>query len=136
MIERYSDPPDSQPFFLAQDILSRKGVFEKQLDTALQALTAEVDKEANDVLAKSRQLTYYQKWKPAKDHKFPTNLPHLPEGSEEILAQWQNLSPKASAAYLTKLAIESNRIEGAFLLAEESAEDLIRRGITEGAMIC
>jgi hypothetical protein len=74
-------------------------------------------------LAKSCRLlgSYYQKWKPTRQHIFPTNLPQLPLGSQEVKDQWQKLVPGGSIffeAYLKKLAIETNHIESTFLLTE------------------
>jgi hypothetical protein len=76
------------------------------------------------VLAKSCRVSgsYYQKWRPTNQHRFPTNLPQLPLESREVKEQWKALAPDGSTffnAYLTKLAIETNQVETTFLLTEE-----------------
>jgi hypothetical protein len=66
--------------------------------------------------------SYYQKWKPTKEHTFPTNLPQLPPGAQEVKNRWQEIAPQGSTffdAYLKKLAIETNHVESIFLLTEE-----------------
>jgi len=83
-------------------------------------------------LARSREISYYQTWKPTKAHTFPTSLPQLPLEAQEVKNRWQELTPKGSGffdAYLMKLAIETNHVESTFLLTEESTQDLIRRGV-------
>ncbi|KAJ7591411.1 hypothetical protein C8J56DRAFT_1024952 [Mycena floridula] len=54
-----------------------------------------------------------------------------------IKETWTLLFPQGSALlrrYLNDLAIETNHIEGIFLLTVEATKDLIRRGIDEGAV--
>ncbi|KIM47314.1 hypothetical protein M413DRAFT_272630 [Hebeloma cylindrosporum] len=88
-----------------------------------------------EILAKSREGPYYQTWKPTKQHAFPTSLPRLPSGSQEVKNQWQALASEGSTfftAYPQKLAIETNHVESTFLLTEGSTQDLIRRGVSEG----
>lgn len=75
------------------------------------------------MLAKSYHLLgpYHQKWKPTKQHPFPTNCPQLPLGAQEVKDRWQELASEGSAffsAYLKKLAIETNHVESTFLLTE------------------
>jgi len=64
---------------------------------------------------------YHQKWKPTNQHTFPTNLPQLLPGSQEVKDRWQELAPVGSTLfgdYLKKLAIETNQVESTFLLTE------------------
>ncbi|KAF8959838.1 hypothetical protein BDZ97DRAFT_1373525 [Flammula alnicola] len=154
MIESYSD---SHPFLLvrladlfvllksstlaidlyrkAQGILSSKGIVDSGLDTFIQKYALQVDGEVNETLTKARKSSYYQEWKPTKQHAFPTNLPQLPPESQEVKERWQKLVPEGSIffeTYLKKLAIETNHIESTFLLTEASTQDLVRRGISEG----
>ncbi|KAF9480867.1 Fic-domain-containing protein [Pholiota conissans] len=86
--------------------------------------------------------TYYQTWKPTRQHKFPTNLSQCPPGHQELKAQWAALTsnlPSSSSGttsfyqrYLRKLAIETNHIESTFLITEESARDIVQRGVDNG----
>jgi hypothetical protein len=70
--------------------------------------------------------SYYQKWKPTKEHTFPTSLPQLPLGAQEVKNRWQEFAPQGSTffdaylfdAYLKKLAIDTNHVESTFLLTE------------------
>lgn len=60
-------------------------------------------------------------WKPTKQLLFPTSLPQLPLGAQELKDKWHSLTPSGStffAAYLKRLAIETNHVESIFLLTE------------------
>ncbi|KIO13167.1 hypothetical protein M404DRAFT_992745 [Pisolithus tinctorius Marx 270] len=51
-------------------------------------------------LDRASALSYYQKWIPSKNHKFPLSLQQVPQGHEK------------------KLAIETNQVESIFLLTQ------------------
>jgi hypothetical protein len=112
------------------------------LDTLVHEYGLEIDREVDETLAKARESSYYQKWKPTKEHTFPTSLPQLPLGAQEVKNRWQEFAPQGSTffdaylfdAYLKKLAIDTNHVESTFLLTEGSTQDLIRRGISEGVV--
>lgn len=124
----------------AQVNLSSTGIVDSGLDALVNTYGSEVDREVKEILARAREgnmLTlwglvlakschmsgsYHQKWRPTNQHRFPTNLPQLPLGSQEVRGQWKELAPEGSMyfnAYLTKLAIETNHVESTFLLTEE-----------------
>jgi len=66
--------------------------------------------------------SYYQKWRPTNQHRFPTKLLKIPLESREVKETWKALSPEGSTffnAYLMKLAIGTKHVEAAFLLTEE-----------------
>jgi len=157
LMKRY--PVDAHPFFLvrkadllvlvgggaiavnlynqARSMLSSIGIIDKSLETRSTQYTNQVNEQVNTALVRSQQSSYHQIWKPTREHKFPTNLPYLPPGSQEVKDQWQALTLEGStffASYLKKLAIETNHVESTFLLSEGSTQDLIRRGISEGAV--
>lgn len=156
MMERYTD---SHPFLLvrlaelfvllgagslavnlfrkARDILSRMRVVDQVFYDFVDKDARQIEEQVNRALATSRADSYQQKWNPTKQHLFPTSLPHLPLGAQEIKDKWQALTPSGStffAAYLKSLAIETNHVEGTFLLTAESSQDLVRRGLSEGVV--
>ncbi|KAK0491574.1 fido domain-containing protein [Armillaria novae-zelandiae] len=96
---------------------------------------AELDKNAQAALAKSKTDLYYQIWKPTKEHKFPLQVPILPSGHDQVKEAWKQMFPPGSSLfkkYLSSLAIETNHLEGTFLITVASTQDLIRRGIADG----
>ena len=71
----------------------------------------------NCVLVRVEQL-----WKPTKSHSFPLNDRVLPVGHEAIKHKWQSSFPPGSSLfrrYLNDIAIETNQIEGVFLMTAE-----------------
>ncbi|KAF8906732.1 hypothetical protein CPB84DRAFT_360871 [Gymnopilus junonius] len=143
MLDRYSDSMEIQPYLLlgladqisslgsvsvalefyfkAQNILAEMGTIDKVLNRRVEKLATEVNKQTAEKLAKSRLLPYHQKWRPTREYKFPTNLPHLPLGSQEVLERWREMTAvEFTGAYLRKLAIETNHIEGVFLLTDSA----------------
>ncbi|KAF9036621.1 fido domain-containing protein [Panaeolus papilionaceus] len=160
MVGRYSD---SHPYFLvrlaklfvylkwqslaldlfrkAQHRLSDLGIHDDEFNAFVDKFGAKVDSEVNEKLVKARDSSYYRRWKPTREHIFPTHLPKLPPGSEEIKRKWQELTVQGVespffCAYLRKLAIETVVVESVFLLTQESAQDLIGRGFDDGKVIC
>ncbi|KAF5381986.1 hypothetical protein D9615_004227 [Tricholomella constricta] len=111
-------------------------IADKGLDNTIQMLVAyDVDDQVDENLAKSRQIRYHHRWKPTKEHGFPTNMPHSPLGSQGVLDQWRALTPHGSTffpAYLTKLAIETNHIEGVFLQTEGTRTETKKTVIVSG----
>ncbi|GLB34389.1 putative fic/DOC family protein [Lyophyllum shimeji] len=155
LIDRYGP----QPYFLAQlaDIVSSagsrsvastlwqkaqaelrlKGKNSPEFDQYVEDLVDDAKKEADEIWMRSLKLTYAQEWKPTRKFSFPVQLPKAPEGHDVILSEWKSFAPSGSQmfkAYLKKLAIETNHIESTFLLTEGSTRDLVRRGISEGAV--
>ncbi|KAI0317246.1 hypothetical protein OF83DRAFT_166253 [Amylostereum chailletii] len=161
MIELY---PNAHPYFLvrlaevhaslrsgsigvglyrkAQGLLADMGIIDDALDGTVEAYAAEVDEKANAALVKSQAMSYYQTWRPTKQHRFPTNLPKPPPGHQEVKDEWQVLTPATPLVspflsnYMKKLAIDTNHLEGTFHITEESAQDLVRRGISDGTVDC
>lgn len=124
----------------ARDILSRMRVVDQVFYDFVDKDARQIEEQVNRALATSRAGrnyifwvmwrcanschldSYQQKWNPTKQHLFPTSLPHLPLGAQEIKDKWQALTPSGStffAAYLKSLAIETNHVEGTFLLTAE-----------------
>ncbi|PPQ65314.1 hypothetical protein CVT24_011441 [Panaeolus cyanescens] len=160
MIGRYSD---AHPYFLvrlaklfvylkwqslaldlfrkAQNRLSQLGIRDDEFNIFVDKFGAKVDSEVNEKLVKARDSSYYRRWKPTREHIFPTHLPQLPSGSEEIRKKWKEMTPLGIespffGAYLRKLAIETILVESVFLLTQESAHDLIGRGFDNGKIMC
>jgi hypothetical protein len=115
------------------------GVVDQAFNDFVDKYAHQIDEQVNRALVRSRagncvfwvvwrcanschfSDSYYQKWKPTKQHLFPTSLPQLPFGAQEVKDKWHALTPSGStffAAYLSKLAIETNHVESTFLLTE------------------
>lgn len=74
-------------------------------------------------------------WKSTKDHRFPLQAPIPPSGHDQVKEEWKQMSLEGSSLftkYLSQLAIETNHLEGTFLITVGSAQDLIQRGIADG----
>ncbi|KAG2002928.1 hypothetical protein CC2G_003573 [Coprinopsis cinerea AmutBmut pab1-1] len=158
MIETYHDPK-VQPYLIvrlallahrmgsrcialnlcreAQSLLLSAGVEDPGLDLYIEKLNAMVEEGIQRALEQARQRFYYQTWKDTRSHRFPTALPFAPPEADEIRTRWQDLAPPDSefrAAYLRKLAIETNHVESVFSLTDESVRDIVRRGIADGVV--
>ncbi|EFI26716.1 hypothetical protein CC1G_15637 [Coprinopsis cinerea okayama7 len=148
MIETYHDPK-VQPYLIvrlallahrmgsrcialnlcreAQSLLLSAGVEDPGLDLYIEKLNAMVEEGIQRALEQARQRFYYQTWKDTRSHRFPTALPFAPPEADEIRTRWQDLAPPDSefrAAYLRKLAIETNHVESVFSLTDEAYEML------------
>ncbi|PPQ70807.1 hypothetical protein CVT26_014051 [Gymnopilus dilepis] len=144
LLDRYSGDINAQPYLLVQladeitalrcpsvalgfynkarSTLTSLGIVDDTFNARVQKLATEVNEQTMEKLQKSRLLPYHQKWKPTREYKFPTNLPHLPLGSQEVRERWRELTEaNSTGAYLRKLAIETNHIEGVFLLTDEAS---------------
>ncbi|KAK0190377.1 hypothetical protein F5146DRAFT_551519 [Armillaria mellea] len=118
----------------AQAELAKMGVHDSQFDSWIEARQTELDKNVRTALEISNTDLYYQIWKPTKDHKFPLQAPIPPSGHDQVKEEWEQMSLEGSSSftkYLSHLAIETNHLEGTFLI---TAGDLIRRGIADGVV--
>lgn len=105
----------------AQDILFEAGIVDNTLNAALQSCALHVGAEIDDVLIKTKQAVYYQKWKPAKDHPFPTNKPYQLElRPQRSVAEINSRGIRFFDAYLNQMAIETNHVESTLLLTQNS----------------
>lgn len=117
------------------------GIVDSGLDALIQEYGPEIDRKIDETLSKARESntsifdfymraawlnlliagSYYQKWKPTREHTFPTDLSQLPPGAQEIKRRWREFAPQGSTffgAYLKTLAIETNHVESTFLLTD------------------
>ncbi|KAF8624606.1 hypothetical protein AX17_007099 [Amanita inopinata Kibby_2008] len=118
----------------AQEVLSAANILDTSFDQFIDSWETEVNNQAEESLEKSKQIPFFQTWKPTSNHKFPLVLPQAPPASNQLKYRWQTSIPKGSnlfAAYLKKLAIETNHIESTFLITEGSILDIIRCGVSE-----
>ncbi|VDB84613.1 unnamed protein product [Peniophora sp. CBMAI 1063] len=80
---------------------------------------------------------FSQPWIPVSDLRSPKN-DLSPDGHAEVQSYWAQHFPKDSELlkrYLRAVAIETNHIEGAFLVTPESAKTVIRDGISASHVI-
>ena len=64
---------------------------------------------------------FRQTWKPTKHHKFPCDSVTLPAGHEYVKDLWSalmSIGEKFFDQYLHKLAVDTNHVEGTFLITE------------------
>ncbi|KAG5652382.1 hypothetical protein H0H81_005212 [Sphagnurus paluster] len=118
----------------AQKILAAERILSASFDQFIDEWEARLHDQAKKILEKSKQISFFQPWKPTNQHKFPLVLPQVPPESGQLRARWQASTLESShlvPAYLRKLAIETNHIESVFLLTETSTQDIIRRGVDE-----
>lgn len=79
-------------------------------------------------------LTFFQRWKPAREHANPFNWPMLPPASADILAAWRT-SPY-QRQYLNYIWIKAHHLEGTFHLVGESADALTHWGFAPHLVRC
>ncbi|KNZ73924.1 Adenosine monophosphate-protein transferase FICD [Termitomyces sp. J132] len=71
-----------------------------------------------------------------RTHSFP-QIPFTPSTADMIKSRWQELTPQGSTffeKYLRSLCVETNHIEGTFLLAQQCTQDLMHCGIAEATI--
>lgn len=79
-------------------------------------------------------LTFFQRWKPAREHANPFNWPMLPPASADILAAWRT-SPY-QRQYLNYIWIKAHYLEGTFHLTGESSDALTHWGFAPHLVRC
>ena len=123
--------------FKAQQLARGVGIIDPQLDEFIEkeepAITASVEELRSKAekggichlkfhrFANLSLDSYYQIWKPTKEHRFPFNLPVPPDGYNELRNDWAKLRSSDDTLfdkYLLKLSIETNRLDTVFLLTE------------------
>lgn len=100
--------------------ISALDVVDSILEATIQDWSDRLDEEAQEQAQLSFDLVqFFQNWKPTQQHLFPSTLHPLPADHQVIKETWTSLFPQGSALfrrYLDDLAIETNHIEGTFLL--------------------
>ncbi|KAF8797595.1 hypothetical protein BYT27DRAFT_7152564 [Phlegmacium glaucopus] len=123
----------------AQQLSKGVGVIDLQLDEFIETESPIITEAVEELRLKAEEDSYYQVWKPTREHRFPFNLPVPPDGHVELRNDWAVLRSSSDVLldkYLLKLSIETNRLETTFLLTEKSTQDLIHNGIDAGVIAC
>ncbi|KAF5371243.1 hypothetical protein D9758_004317 [Tetrapyrgos nigripes] len=126
----------------AQYILYTQGIKDAVLDKVIEEYTPVVKKKAEEGLISGTTGPFYQPYLPTRSHKFPLILPHPPPQHSEIQDEWLRKcrcwcrchfrDPEAGRfedMYVRKMAIDTNQLEGVFLLEGESAKSIIQHGL-------
>ncbi|KAL0947928.1 hypothetical protein HGRIS_010559 [Hohenbuehelia grisea] len=122
-----------------QTELSRVGQADDVFNKVVEAFAQSTNNEVQSILQEAEKVQYVEPWKPTKAHRFPVQLPHAPAGHAEVATKWKALMSGSNGShiyekYLRKLAIETNHVEGTFLLTPESVVDIIHSGFEEGSV--
>ncbi|KAH7883162.1 fido domain-containing protein [Phlebopus sp. FC_14] len=86
----------------------------------------QAQRDAQKQALKSRSLTFFQPWKPAREHANPFSWPMLPAAAQDILAAWRTSTTQRQ--YLNYNWIQTIHLDQDCVLLPESVDALTRFG--------
>ncbi|KAH0586764.1 hypothetical protein H2248_007970 [Termitomyces sp. 'cryptogamus'] len=116
--------------------LSDIGVGDDQLQQFILDCHLSAEQESVQMSQIASLTMFDQVWKMTRTHSFP-QIPFTPSTADMIKSRWQELTPQGSTffeKYLRSLCVETNHIEGTFLLAQQCTQDLMHCGIAEATI--
>lgn len=109
------------------------GIEDAILDRTIKQCSDEAAKHAKESLEASFHLKYTRIWRASQEHEFPQDL-HPPDGHEEVRTLWAELLSQDKdyqRKYSIQHAIDTNHVEGSFLLRQHSVDDVVSRGVED-----